>query len=87
MARSTHILGAAFFGILFLMQFNQVQPSSDGSFFELYAIAGAVLGGERRQAAPTPSGPGAVKMILIDPSTGVMFGGVSPGKDNYAIAW
>jgi gamma-glutamyltranspeptidase/glutathione hydrolase len=35
----------------------------------------------------TPSGPGAVKLILIDPSTGVMFGGASPGKDNYVLGW
>lgn len=45
------------------------------------------------QASPTqppygsPSGPGAVKMILIDPATGVLFGGASPGKDNYVIGW
>ena len=36
---------AALFSILFLMEENSVQPSSTGSFFELYAIAGAVLGG------------------------------------------
>jgi len=36
---------AALFGILFLMEQNSVQPSESGSFFELYAIAGAVLGG------------------------------------------
>jgi gamma-glutamyltranspeptidase/glutathione hydrolase len=35
----------------------------------------------------TPSGAGAVKMILIDQATGVMFGGASPGKDNYVIGW
>jgi gamma-glutamyltranspeptidase/glutathione hydrolase len=35
----------------------------------------------------TPSGPGAVKMILIDQTTGVMFGGASPGKDNYVLGW
>ncbi|MBI1787667.1 MAG: gamma-glutamyltransferase [Acidobacteria bacterium] len=34
-----------------------------------------------------PSGAGAVKMILIDPRTGVMHGGVSPAKDNYVLAW
>ncbi len=31
----------------------------------------------------SPSGPGAVKMILIHPVTGVLYGGASPGKDNY----
>jgi ribose transport system permease protein len=36
---------AALFSVLFLMEENSVQPSSSGSFFELYAIAGAVLGG------------------------------------------
>jgi ribose transport system permease protein len=36
---------AAFFGILFLMEHNSVRPSNDGNFTELYAIAGAVLGG------------------------------------------
>jgi gamma-glutamyltranspeptidase len=44
-----------------------------------------------------PSGTGAVKMILIDQphpdgrgaaaATGVMFGGASPGKDNYVLGW
>ena len=34
-----------------------------------------------------PSGTGAVKMILIDQATGVMFGGASPGKDNYVMGW
>lgn len=34
-----------------------------------------------------PSGAGAVKMIRIDPRTGVMQGGVSPAKDNYVIGW
>jgi ribose transport system permease protein len=36
---------AACFGVLLLMQENSAQPSSTGSFLELYAIAGAVLGG------------------------------------------
>jgi len=35
----------------------------------------------------SPSGAGAVKMILIDSAKGVMFGGASPGKDNYVIGW
>lgn len=49
--------------------------------------------GHAIQATPTqppygsPSGPGAVKMILIHPVTGVMYGGASPGKDNYVIGW
>lgn len=36
---------AAFFAIMFLMEYNSAQPSSTGNFLELYAIAGAVLGG------------------------------------------
>ena len=34
-----------------------------------------------------PSGAGAVKMVMIDPATGTMHGGVSPAKDNYALGW
>jgi gamma-glutamyltranspeptidase/glutathione hydrolase len=34
-----------------------------------------------------PSGAGAVKMIRIDPRSGMMFGGVSPAKDNYVMGW
>jgi len=26
-------------------------------------------------------------MILIDQASGVMFGGASPGKDNYVLGW
>ena len=33
------------------------------------------------------SGAGAVKMVMIDPETGVMFGGASPAKDDYVIGW
>ncbi|MFN4259706.1 MAG: ABC transporter permease [Gemmataceae bacterium] len=51
---------AAFFGILFLMQENQVRPSGTGSFFELYAIAGAVLGG-----CSLRGGEGTIIGILI----------------------
>lgn len=36
---------AGFGGILFMLDINTVQPSSHGNFFELYAIAAAVLGG------------------------------------------
>ena len=32
-----------------------------------------------------PSGAGAVKMVMIDPETGVMYGGVSPAKSDYVI--
>ncbi len=34
-----------------------------------------------------PSSAGAVKMILIDPKTGVLHGGVSPAKDDYVMGW
>jgi len=33
------------------------------------------------------SGAGAVKMVRIDPRTGVFAGGVSPAKDDYAMGW
>ncbi len=32
-----------------------------------------------------PSGAGAVKMVMVDPETGVMYGGVSPAKSDYVI--
>jgi hypothetical protein len=34
-----------------------------------------------------PSGAGAIKMIRIDPETGVMQGGVSPAKDDCVLGW
>ena len=34
-----------------------------------------------------PSGAGAVKMVRIDPRTGVFAAGVSPAKDDYALGW
>ena len=33
------------------------------------------------------SGAGAVKMVMVDPVTGVMFGGVSPAKSDYVLGW
>jgi ribose transport system permease protein len=36
---------AGFSGMLFALDINSVQPSGHGSFYELYAIAAAVLGG------------------------------------------
>lgn len=51
---------AAFFSILFLMEENSVQPSNTGSFFELYAIAGAVLGG-----CSLRGGEGSILGLLI----------------------
>ncbi len=33
------------------------------------------------------SGAGAVKLLMIDPETGVMMAGVSPAKDDYVIGW
>jgi ribose transport system permease protein len=38
-------VSAAVAGMLFALNFNSVSPSSFGNFFELYAIAAAVLGG------------------------------------------
>jgi ribose transport system permease protein len=54
---------AACFGILFLMQENSAQPADTGSFLELYAIAGAVLGG-----CSLRGGEGSVVGILIGTS-------------------
>jgi ribose transport system permease protein len=51
---------AAVFSVLFLMQENSAQPSDAGSFLELYAIAGAVLGG-----CSLRGGEGTVAGILI----------------------
>jgi ribose transport system permease protein len=51
---------AALFGILFLMEQNSVRSSSDGSFYELYAIAGAVMGG-----CSLRGGEGTVLGIII----------------------
>jgi ribose transport system permease protein len=51
---------AAFFGILLLMEQNSAQPSTTGTFYELYAIAGAVLGG-----CSLLGGEGTVPGILI----------------------
>jgi ribose transport system permease protein len=51
---------AAVFSVLFLMQENSVQPSDAGSFLELYAIAGAVLGG-----CSLRGGEGTVAGILV----------------------
>jgi ribose transport system permease protein len=51
---------AALFSILFLLEQNSVQPSNTGSFFELYAIAGAVLGG-----CSLRGGEGSVLGVLI----------------------
>jgi hypothetical protein len=41
----------------------------------------------QRPYSQQPSGAGAVKMICIDPKSGVMFAAVSPSKDNYAMGW
>jgi hypothetical protein len=41
----------------------------------------------QRPYSQQTSGAGAVKMICIDPKSGVMFGAVSPSKDNYAMGW
>ena len=35
----------------------------------------------------TPSGAGAVKMVLTDSARGVIFGSVSPAKDNFVAGW
>ena len=47
MILTAYVLSALAAGsrILFALDLNSVQPSGQGNFFELYAIAGAVLGG------------------------------------------
>ena len=53
----------AFFSILLLMKYNTATPSTTGEFYELYAIAGAVLGG-----CSLRGGEGTVPGILIGTS-------------------
>ena len=36
---------AAIYALMYVIHYNSVQPSATGNFLELYAIAGAVLGG------------------------------------------
>ena len=74
-------------------------PQSPGDGLAMPQVLGDRVGAALRalghpvQVSPlqppygSPSGLGAVKMILIDPATGVMYGGASPGKDNYVIGW
>ncbi len=41
----------------------------------------------QRPYSQQPSGAGAVKIVWIDPRTGVFHGAVSPAKDDYAMGW
>ena len=41
----------------------------------------------QRPYSQQPAGAGAVKMVWIHPKSGVMFGAVSPAKDDYAMGW
>lgn len=41
----------------------------------------------QRPYAQQPSGAGAVKIVWIDPKSGIFHAAVSPAKDNYALAW
>jgi gamma-glutamyltranspeptidase / glutathione hydrolase len=41
----------------------------------------------QRPYSQQPAGAGAVKMVWIDPKSGVMFGAVSPAKDDYVMGW
>ena len=59
-------LTAAFFSMMFLADSNSVQPSSTGSLIELYAIAGAVLGG-----CSLRGGEGSVAGIVL--GTAILF--------------
>ena len=51
---------AALGGILFALDSNSISPSSFGNFFELYAIAAAVLGG-----CSLRGGEGSIFGVLI----------------------
>jgi ribose transport system permease protein len=53
-------LTAGIGGILFALDVNSIQPSSHGNFYELYAIAAAVLGG-----CSLRGGEGAILGVLI----------------------
>lgn len=55
---------AAFYSVLYLFEYNGVQPSNTGNLFELYAIAGAVLGG-----CSLRGGEGSVLGIWIGTAT------------------
>ncbi len=73
-------------------------PNPVGGMLTMPAVLGDAVGAELaarghrvevgelqqpyRQAA---SGAGAVKMVMIDPETGVMYGGVSPAKSDYVL--
>ena len=41
----------------------------------------------QRPYSQQPAGAGAVKLVWIHPTTGVMFGAVSPAKDDYVMGW
>lgn len=41
----------------------------------------------QRPYSQQPAGAGAVKIVWIDPKTGVMHGAVSPAKDDYVMGW
>ena len=51
---------AGFTGMLFALDLNSVQPSSHGNFYELYAIAAAVLGG-----CSSRGGEGSIVGVII----------------------
>ncbi len=63
---------ASFYGVLYLMQENSAQPSSTGNFLELYAIAGAVLGG-----CSLRGGEGSVGGLVIGTSILVLLPNLS----------
>lgn len=60
---------------------------ADNVAAKLRALGHPVIASPTQPPYGSPSGPGAVKMILIHPTTGVMYGGASPGKDNYVLGW
>lgn len=59
-------VSAAFFSVLYLAEIASAQPSSDGQMLELYAIAGAVIGG-----CSLRGGEGTVAGIVV--GTAILF--------------
>lgn len=63
------------------------QVLADRAGAALSALGHPVQASALQPPYASPSGPGAVKMLWIDPVAGVMSGGASPGKDNYVLGW
>lgn len=79
-------VSAAFFSILYLAEINTAQPASTGAWMELYAIAGAVLGGcSLRGGEGTIAGIVFGTAILFVLKTAVIIAGVPDELEYTAI--